>query len=90
MSTHHYLKTETRYFQDIENGLKRFEWRKNDRSFQPYDFVHLEESVEGVKTGRVIGPLQINYILAGPGFGIPNGYCIFCWPESSDNYPRNY
>lgn len=28
---HHYLKTETEYYQAVEEGIKRFELRKNDR-----------------------------------------------------------
>lgn len=90
MSTHHYLKTETGHFQEVERGLKRFEWRNNDRDFKKFDFVHLEETVHGIKTGRVIGPLQINFLLYGPEMGIPKEYCIFNWSEEYPNLPRNY
>jgi ParB family chromosome partitioning protein len=78
---HHYLKTETEYFQAIEKGDKTFEFRKNDRDFKLYDVVHLEESVNGVKTGRVLGHLEIKYILYGGKFGLPEGYCVFCWKD---------
>ena len=53
--------------------------RKNDRDFKEYDMVHLLESVNGIKTGRVLPSFEIRFILHGPAFGIPEGYCIFNW-----------
>ena len=76
---HHYLKTETQYYQDIERGKKKFELRKNDRDFQVGDMLHLGESVNGVKTGRSLPPLEIQYILHGGQFGLNEGYCIINW-----------
>jgi hypothetical protein len=76
---HHYLKTETEYYQAIERGLKKFELRKNDRNFQVGDMLHLEESVNGIKTGRSLPPLEIRYILEGGKFGLSEGYCIINW-----------
>ena len=76
---HHYLKTENEYFREIERGEKKFELRKNDRNFQKNDIVHLEEVVNGVKTGRSLPPLEIQYILIGGKYGLPEGYCIFNW-----------
>ena len=31
---HHHLKTETEYYQAVEQELKKFELRKNDRDFK--------------------------------------------------------
>ena len=76
---HHYLKTETQYYQDIERGKKKFEIRKNDRNFEVGDMLHLEESVNGVKTGRILPPLEIQYILFGGIYGLKQGYCIINW-----------
>lgn len=76
---HHYLKTETQYFQAIERGEKKFELRKNDRNFQKYDMVYLEEVVNGEKTGRKLPPIEIQYVLNGGKFGLPEDYCIFNW-----------
>lgn len=76
---HHCLKTETEYYQAIERGEKKFELRVNDRNFQKYDIVNLEEVVNGVKTGRVIPNLEIQYVLQGGKYGLPDGYCIFNW-----------
>ena len=76
---HHYLKCETHYYQSIERGIKKFEIRKNDRNFKILDFVHLQESVEGILTGRKLGPLEIQYIFRGGGYGLDPDYCIFNW-----------
>jgi len=76
---HHNLKTETEYYQAIERGDKKFELRKNDRNFQVYDILYLEETVEGKYTGRKLGPLEIQYILEGGKYGLPEGYCIMNW-----------
>ncbi len=76
---HHYLKTETEYYQDIEEGLKKFELRKNDRDFKIGDFLILEETVNTIKTGRKMFQFEIKYILHGGKFGLQEGYCILCW-----------
>jgi len=79
MARHHYIKCEANYYQAIERGEKKFEVRKNDRDYRLFDSVFLEESANGVKTGRFTGRLVIRYILYGPAFGLPEGYCIFNW-----------
>uniref|UniRef100_A0A6H2A131 DUF3850 domain-containing protein n=1 Tax=viral metagenome TaxID=1070528 RepID=A0A6H2A131_9ZZZZ len=76
---HHYLKCETEYFQAIECGEKKFEFRKNDRNFTEYDMVYLVETVQEIETGRTLPALEIKYILYGPAFGLPEEYCIFNW-----------
>jgi hypothetical protein len=62
---HHYLETETEYYQAIERGYKKFEVRLNDRNFNVGDILHLQESVNGILTGRELGQLEIRYILTG-------------------------
>lgn len=74
---HHYIKCETKYFQDVEKGKKLFELRKNDRDYKVYDIIHLIEVVNGIKTGRKIEHLEITYILHGGKYGLEKGYCIF-------------
>jgi len=76
---HHYIKCETQFYQDVESGNKKFEFRKNDRNYRVGDMVYLLESVGGIKTGRVMDSVEIKYILHGPAFGLPDGYCIFNW-----------
>lgn len=79
---HHYLKTETQYFQDVEKGKKKFELRKNDRNFKIHDILHLEETFNGDYTGRKLPPIEIQYILKGEQaekYGLKKGYCIINW-----------
>ena len=76
---HHKLKTETKFYQSVERGIKRFEIRKNDRGFKVYDLVTLQEVVGDVYTGRELPAFEISYILYGPCHGLPEGYCIFNW-----------
>ena len=77
---HHYLKTETEYYQAIERGEKKFELRKNDRNFKKYDVLYLEEVVNGVKTGRSLPGLEIQYVLKDcTNYGLKDGYCILNW-----------
>jgi ParB family chromosome partitioning protein len=77
---HHYLKTETEYFQAVERGEKKFELRKNDRDFKKYDMLILEETVKGVKTGRKLAPVEIQYVLKDClKYGLCDGYCILNW-----------
>lgn len=78
---HHELKTETEFYQAIENGFKRFEARVNDRNFQVYDMVTLVETVNGIHTGRKLGPFEIAYVLRGPAYGIESGHCVFNWKD---------
>jgi len=74
---HHHLKIEAIYFRAIEEGIKTFECRKNDRNYQKGDIVSFIEKANGIETGRVLGPYEIIYILYGPKFGIREGYCVF-------------
>ena len=79
MRKNHYLKTETEYFQAVEKGNKKFELRKNDRNFEVGDRIYLEETIEGIKTGRELPPLEIMYILKGGKYGLEEDYCILNW-----------
>ena len=73
---HHYLKTETEYFQAQESGQKTFEVRRNDRDYKVGDMVVLDETVNGIKTGRTLPGKEIIYILYGGNYGIEKGYCV--------------
>ncbi|WP_312281251.1 DUF3850 domain-containing protein [Oscillibacter sp.] len=50
----HRLKTEPKYFQDMQNGLKDFEIWKNDRDYQAGDLLELAEWTPEGFTGRTI------------------------------------
>ncbi len=58
----HRLKTEPKYFQDSQNGLKDFEVRLNDRDYQAGDLLELAEWTPGGFTGRVL-LRRIKYLL---------------------------
>ena len=76
---HHYLKTETEQFQAVERGEKKFELRVNDRGFKKYDMVYLQEFANGERTGRDLPPVEIQHVLYGGKFGLPEKYCVFNW-----------
>jgi hypothetical protein len=77
---HHYLKTETEYYQAIEEGTKKFELRKNDRDFRRHDMLYLKEVVNGIETRRQIGGFEIQYVLKDcPQWGLKKGFCIINW-----------
>lgn len=72
----HFLKTVQPYFEDIWDGVKRFEFRKNDRKFKVNDVLILREFDEkkNVFPGHRI-KARITYILENFE-GLENGYCV--------------
>ena len=64
---HHYLKIKPEYFRAIVKGEKTFEVRFNDRNFQKYDVLHLEEYAGEEYTGRVIDA-DVTYVLDNPDY----------------------
>lgn len=86
MKTHE-LKLLTKYFKDVQSGLKTFELRNNDRDFQVGDTLILKEYYQGdtdYKDGiytpshytnnQVIK--RVTYILHGGQYGLEEGYVI--------------
>lgn len=73
----HKLKTWPEPFRAAYIGHKRFEFRKNDRDFKVYDVLKLleYEPKHAIFTGA-FKDVVVTYILYGPDFGIPDGYCI--------------
>ena len=76
MKTHH-LKTWPEQFRAIADGDKKAELRFNDRDFQVGDELYLEEwsPDTGAYTDGVV-QAWITHILAGPGFGLSEGYVM--------------
>ena len=73
----HELKIAPRFFEDVEKGKKKFEFRKDDRDYRVGDTITLKEFSENKYTGREIKDLKINYILRDcPEYGLPEGFCI--------------
>jgi len=76
MATHE-LKTWKIYFNDIIEGKKNFELRKNDRGYNVGDTLILKEYDNEVNayTGRLTD-CTVEYILHGGQFGLEEGYVI--------------
>jgi len=85
--TVHFLKLSDKFYEDVKNGKKTFEIRKNDREFAVKDKLILREvTSDGVYTGRLCAR-QVEYIIRHDDFssGIPEGYVVMsigpdtCW-----------
>lgn len=76
--TTHSIKTWMPFYQDILDGKKPFEFRKNDRNYSVGDEVVMHEYDDQLEefSGRQLY-CTITYLLVGPNFGIPEGYCVF-------------
>lgn len=76
----HYLKTWPKEFIQLWLGLKRFEFRKDDRGFEVGDQLCLMEwHSETGYTGRYVLS-SITYILSS-GYGMPGGYVVMSLSE---------
>ena len=71
---HHYIKILPEYYRAIESGKKTFEVRYNDRNYQVYDILHLQEWLNGSYTGREI-EAEVTYILNDPDY-CKEGYVV--------------
>lgn len=81
----HTLKCHPRPFQAMVDGLKTFEFRKDDRvpSYEVGDRLFIDEwdpdlfdgEGEGGWTERTLVKL-VTYVLRGPDYGVPDGYCV--------------
>ena len=80
MQKMHRLKTWLSAYADVRRGAKTFEFRRNDRDFQEGDKVALDPW--DPDTDRQAPYLEtviadVGYVLRGPAFGVPEGYCVF-------------
>lgn len=76
----HDLKCWTQPYQALEDKIKTFEWRLNDRGYEVGDILHLHEwnpdsGEEGQYTGRSLKRV-VTYILRGGKFGVPKKYVV--------------
>jgi len=72
----HELKTWPNYFQRVQQGVKTFEIRRNDRDFQVGDILNLTSYNPETKEQGPRKAYQVTYILHGEQFGIERGYCV--------------
>jgi hypothetical protein len=83
--TEHQLKIWPQFFDAVKNGIKTFEYRKDDRGFTLGDTLRLHEwdpkkpnpsidaTGEGGYTGRIV-TVAVTYITRG--VIVPDGYCV--------------
>ena len=62
------------YYRAIERKEKTFEVRRNDRNYQKYDVLHLQEWAGDSYTGREI-TAEVTYILDNPDY-CKEGYVV--------------
>jgi ASC-1-like (ASCH) protein len=73
----HKLKTWPEYFEEVIEGRKTFEVRKNDRDFKEGDTLLLQEfDPETEEYTGMICRVEVTYILEGGNFGVEFGYVI--------------
>jgi hypothetical protein len=85
VSTHE-LKTWPKFFDDVADGRRNFELRRDDRSFEIGDTLRLVEfrHAVGEYTGRFV-ERRISYILRGrevERVGLPIGFAILGLDQS--------
>ncbi len=73
----HELKTWPDFFEAMAQGVKSFEYRRNDRGFRVGDTLTLREwdYQTAHYTGRSLW-VEVTFIVNGGSVGIPEGYCI--------------
>lgn len=77
----HHVKCLDTYFKDVWDGVKTFELRLNDRNYNKDDLVYLQETKQGMYTGRAVF-VKISYVLKDvPDYGLDKDCCIFGWNE---------
>lgn len=77
MATHK-IKCWPEYFESLENGAKKFEFRQNDRNYQVGDILVIQEYLQHKMcyTGRELF-FEVTYILHGQSIaGMRDNYCI--------------
>lgn len=76
----HEIKCHPQPYQALEDLIKTFEWRLNDRGFEVGDILHIHEwdpdsGEEGQYTGRSL-KRRVTYMLRGGKFGVPKKYVV--------------
>ena len=79
----HQIRLAKSYFDDVANGIKTFELRKNDRGYKKGDILEMMKFADGKNTGRMVRVL-VTYILEDYT-GIEDGYCIMATTLLNEN-----
>lgn len=88
MKPPHRLKTHPAPFDAIMRGEKTFEFRRDDRGFEEGDKVSLTrfDPEKGPDYTAPCIVADIGFLLRGPAFGIPQGYCVFSLLDPHTGY----
>ncbi len=85
-SVRHDLKTWLHYFDEVVEGRKPFEVRKNDRDYRVGDWLRLlpyDTAKQSIvrRHGRRFYDVEITCVLEGGAFGIEPGYVVLGIPQ---------
>ncbi len=81
----HILKCWTTPFQAMRDGIKTFEFRKNDRDYHVGEILELHEWNPDTDYTGEVDSYKVTWCLY-EGFGLPDGYCIMSVvPITNDN-----
>ena len=73
----HQLKISSKYFDAVNEGIKKFEIRKDDRDYQVGDVVQFLEFDDGEYSGTKSDSVVVVYVLRNAEkYGLKPGYCI--------------
>ena len=89
MATHK-LKITQPFFDDVKNGIKKFELRRNDRNFKVGDEVYLQEydMVHHLFSGEEVY-VKIIYVLENR-IGLEDDFCIFGFEIYNNQFEKRY
>ena len=78
MSETHHLKTWPIPYGAVQDGVKTFEVRKDDRFFQSGDVVHLHyyNPTSGIEADEAL-TFTVGWVLRGGQFGLEPGHVAF-------------
>lgn len=79
----HVLKILPEYFQEVWDGKKTFELRKDDRNYNVGDILVLREYTNGY-TGNTIEVVVTHILRNCTKYGLADGYCILSIKRHSD------
>lgn len=87
---YHVLKTWPVPFQQVMEGAKTHEFRKDDRGYNVGDVLCLTlyEPSRDLSIESVFVERRVTCITRGPDFGIPEGYCVMSIAPVSEGDER--
>lgn len=78
----HYLKILPEYFDAVDDGIKTFEIRKNDRGYRIGDVIELREYIKTSSSGYFTGRAVKKRICYITDYEQKPGYIVFGFTDS--------